>query len=962
MDDNPTTTSRDIRMSNHLQAQNSQFQNEIAMMDPAETDDPLDVYFRYIQWLFEVFPQATGHQEVIKLVEKPLRLFRDDERYRNDARYVKMWIWYTGLINEGQEAVFQFLLSNNIGDSLAVLYEEYAKLLEGREKTRKADEVYQLGVARKAQPLARLERKYVDFQRRVMARTIRAVDMAAAANGPVSNGGGGGGQVAEQMGGSHRTTTRDENQDTFGRTMLGAKRSGRSVNSAAANTLPPSQRGLSGNSAAAGSSIVSRPNARISVFADTDEPTTASAPPSAPASAAVGQRRGERGALVATPWLDIGSDEGRRKENMLEASSWRGQTLEQRRTPAAAGRPVVEKFTVFSDEPKVGDGDSDAHGETPAAAVAASISTLNPSSNISGVLGQRQVDGKALTSSSGLLNSFDASTAIAATVETSSVASRPPGKSKPLERMVMSDGILFPSGDGVPQCVEEARSRLPRYAFDYHQWQLQHERPEPAPILENTVDSGIRRSKRKSLGVSSPTINTKVAQKEMLGIWNDDLDSDSDSESLRDVNTPCKTPLAGGSKRSAAITDDDYQFTMGPVTPHVVPESIGRQLPVIPTSARSFRFASGLGRPDVDENDAPTVVLNSIRAARRQELQMTRARPTPLAARLHPTPLASRGYSTPLASRGQQSILLQPMMQRMGHLDESDEEAVADAEAGTPANKKRIQIFRDPESIGNGINSNTRPESPSVISLGRFFDDSRGVHSAPADMPSQTFDDAVAGSADRLGPLYSTPIRSARAPGTRGATHSIPHSASAAMRYSQHTPGYTRTATGYSISGAEFSAVSGFTGVSTIGWPTSSMPNDQFDSGDEERRSEVSQTPMRKRLSMAARDLGRITPRFPSEMAGNSNNAEHDVACDYAEEEEDDEDDVDEDEDDGDEPCTENIGEFSDLDSQMNELQMQLGAQYMPHVPASVERPSGRDSGSRTSSEDKGSMFQIFRD
>ncbi|KAI7821612.1 Mad3/BUB1 homology region 1, partial [Kickxella alabastrina] len=155
-------------MSNHLQAQNSQFQNEIAMMDPAETDDPLDVYFRYIQWLFEVFPQATGHQEVIKLVEKPLRLFRDDERYRNDARYVKMWIWYTGLINEGQEAVFQFLLSNNIGDSLAVLYEEYAKLLEGREKTRKADEVYQLGVARKAQPLARLERKYVDFQRRVM--------------------------------------------------------------------------------------------------------------------------------------------------------------------------------------------------------------------------------------------------------------------------------------------------------------------------------------------------------------------------------------------------------------------------------------------------------------------------------------------------------------------------------------------------------------------------------------------------------------------------------------------------------------------------------------------------------------------------------------------------------------------------------------------------------------------------
>ncbi|KAI9503472.1 Mad3/BUB1 homology region 1-domain-containing protein, partial [Coemansia spiralis] len=161
-------TNIDIRVSGHLQARNAQFQAEIAAMDPAETDDPLDVYFRYIQWLFEVFPQAHGNQSVIKLVEKPLKLFCEQERYRNDTRYVKMWIWYTGIITTSQEVVFQFLIANKIGDSLAVLYEEYAKLLESQNKARKADEVYQLGIARKAQPLARIQRRYNDFQRRLV--------------------------------------------------------------------------------------------------------------------------------------------------------------------------------------------------------------------------------------------------------------------------------------------------------------------------------------------------------------------------------------------------------------------------------------------------------------------------------------------------------------------------------------------------------------------------------------------------------------------------------------------------------------------------------------------------------------------------------------------------------------------------------------------------------------------------
>ncbi|KAJ2725062.1 protein kinase [Coemansia sp. Benny D115] len=1001
----------DIRVSSHLQAQNAQFQAEIAAMDPAETEDPLDVYFRYIQWLFEVFPQATGHQAVIKLVESPLRLFREQERYRNDTRYVKMWIWYTGLINENQEAVFQFLIANNIGDSLAVLYEEYARLLESKEKTRKADEVYQLGVARKAQPLARLERKYMEFQRRVMAQTIRAVDANQAQGQQHPQTASAAHTQPMHSTQTHRTTNENVGpRQSQNRTMLGTKRTGSSVRSVAANVLPQSQRGLPGRT---GSDAVasSRPNARISVFSDPDG-TSSGAP-------AHGSRRGHDDVISApsssasssTPWIDIGSDEGRRKENMPEASSWRGQTLEQQRRPAmppgrVAGAPhqappVFEKFTVFSDE-------AADHGAQSAPTNSHAID------GESGVLGQRTADGSMLrANASGLLSSFEQGHLQSSEAKSKN---KPPKsareKEKAVEKMVMPDHILFPDESGQPQCAEEARSKLPKYAFDYDEWLRQEEEERrraerPRPIRskislnddddddDNVYDNGadqarFPRSKRKSISISSPTINTRMAQKEMLGIWNDVSDSDSDSESILGDNSKLLTPNGRGRQRptaNATVTDDDYQFTMGPVTPHVIPKDIMRLRPVIPTSARLGRHENA----DYDENgirdesmglgddNAPTELLNSIRAARRQELQSGRSRPTPLSARIQKP--ARDLAATPLAY-GQRP------RRGLGDICESDEDYFDDNNsllAGAFQSKtplgERIQIFRDPTpnrgSSRRGFAGEGRPEplfgaraarsaglgAPSSLSpqstapLGSSFD-------AEYDNPPVSAPAAMGGA----GITYSTPARSSQTPFMHGSqTRST---VAATVTRSSHTLGYTRTATGYSMSGAEFSAVSGFTGMSTIGGPTSLIPeHDQIESdaaGDDDHHtgnSAVSHTPMRKRLSMAAKDLGKITPRFPDQLQGHGG--------DVGDEDDDDDDEEDDgDDDDDDDPCTENIGEFGDLDSQMNELQMQLGTQFMPAVPSSAQRQRGgngamsrQGSWSQSPRQAGGTpLFTIFRD
>ncbi|KAJ2465971.1 protein kinase [Coemansia sp. RSA 2322] len=858
----------DFRLSGQLQAQNAQFQVEIAALDPSESEDPLDVYYRYMQWLIEVFPQAVGHQAVIKLAEQPLKLFREQERYRNDARYVKMWIWYTGLINEGQDAVFQFLLANKIGDSLAILYEEYAKALESLSKVRKADEVYQLGIARKAQPLARLQRRFDEFQRRVMAQTVRGAAVDAPPPPP---------EAASSQ-----------------RTMLGTKRTARSAHSAAANTLPASQRGIPSSAAAPGS----RANARIAVFADPDGTTSGTGAADAAQAAA--------DPAAAAPWLDIGSDEARRKENIRDASSWRGQKLEQRRPPASsaarASAAAGGAFTVFRDEPEP---------EPPAA-----------------------LEGPAGGSRAGKPKSGKPKAATAAAAE----------------RMVMPESILFPAGDGAVQCAEEARAKLPRYRFDFDQWALAqgldrgldqgpsagHFRPA-TPEEEDSDDSTAGFGRRVAAAGCSPTINTRAAQNGMLDMWNDlsgsdadaDADADSDSESLLGRDAGHRAAHAGSGGASAHAADDDYQFTMGPVMPNVVPDELSHRPPVIPTSARvATRFESFTGPGDGDAgDDMPTVVLNSIRAAKRQEMRLMRG---PGGGGLNPTPLAfGSGAGGSRARRGLRSI-----GEESESAGSSDDERAGGALAGAQAGATPAQARQRMHGFGGGGSAHPAPLQFSGSSL------------AAAASPHQLY--------------HSTPARIAAAPGGRSA------SLSSSARF-PHTPGYTRTTSAFSVSGAELTGLSGFTGVSTIGGPTSSLlpmsatpgrycasraagvtyeeeDDDFFDRphglNQQSRRpgngsGSIAHTPLRKRLSMAAKDLGKLTPRFPKTLDGaDGEQYQHGHGG-----LDDDDDDI-EDEDDGDEPCTENIGEFADLEGQMTELEMRLGAKFMhrqePSPPPAV--------------------------
>ena len=201
---------------------------------------------------------------------------------------------------ERREEVWAFLESKDVGTKHAVFYEEWASVLEGLGRCvakhsvsvcadsplrkKKADEIYRIGIARKAVPLDRLKGRHQAFLSRIMAPPSGVVPDD---------------EPSQRSAPSYRS-------------VLGQTESGPS-SVAGVVQLAPSMRLSKANN-----------GAKMNVFSDSgDTPDD----------------DGERG-----EWADLGTRDGRKKENTVEATPWTGETLPQR-----GFTPRTPKLEVFKD-------------------------------------------------------------------------------------------------------------------------------------------------------------------------------------------------------------------------------------------------------------------------------------------------------------------------------------------------------------------------------------------------------------------------------------------------------------------------------------------------------------------------------------------------------------------------------------------------------------------------------------
>ena len=92
-------------------------------------DDPLEVWDEYIKWAQQNATSDKLSEQVVKLLQRCTRAFQAAEQYKNDARYLRIWIKYIDTVNDPAD-VFQFLEANQIGTGLALFYTSWALVLE----------------------------------------------------------------------------------------------------------------------------------------------------------------------------------------------------------------------------------------------------------------------------------------------------------------------------------------------------------------------------------------------------------------------------------------------------------------------------------------------------------------------------------------------------------------------------------------------------------------------------------------------------------------------------------------------------------------------------------------------------------------------------------------------------------------------------------------------------------------
>ncbi|KAG9456604.1 hypothetical protein H6P81_001112 [Aristolochia fimbriata] len=202
----------------------------IEAIDDYKGDDPLKPWLECIKWVQESFPSGGEYSGLVVIYEQCVRSFWHVDRYKDDLRYLKIWLEYADNCSDA-EVIYSFLQANDIGQTHSVYYITYALHLESKKKTRKADDIFSLGKARKAQPAEKLDVAYRKFLMRSTKICTVAEDDSMENQQPTRNFG----TVLENAEIRRQISERDD----FSRRMAKVQRSGTNAPLAVYNDSNP---------------------------------------------------------------------------------------------------------------------------------------------------------------------------------------------------------------------------------------------------------------------------------------------------------------------------------------------------------------------------------------------------------------------------------------------------------------------------------------------------------------------------------------------------------------------------------------------------------------------------------------------------------------------------------------------------------------------------------------------------
>ena len=164
-------------------AQSSEIQFEAGCKDwerkllEASENDPVSIWDGYIRWAQQI--SSSNPSFLSSLLRRCTKEFQGDERYKNDPRYLRIWIKYIDT-SEKPLDLFNHLERNGIGCDLALFYTSWSLVLELKKAAYpEAYSKLEEGITRRARPLEQLQNALKQFEQRMSKRTMEALKSAA---------------------------------------------------------------------------------------------------------------------------------------------------------------------------------------------------------------------------------------------------------------------------------------------------------------------------------------------------------------------------------------------------------------------------------------------------------------------------------------------------------------------------------------------------------------------------------------------------------------------------------------------------------------------------------------------------------------------------------------------------------------------------------------------------------------
>ncbi|KAI3799936.1 hypothetical protein L1987_35242 [Smallanthus sonchifolius] len=124
--------------------------------------DPLLPWLGGIKKMTDSLPPHLLKQKLPRFLQKCVQTFETDLRYRNDIRYLRVWMKLLDFVDD-PGAVLEHMKANHIGNKRSLFYQAYALYYEKMKKFTDAEKMYHLGVQNLAEPADELQKSFDKF-------------------------------------------------------------------------------------------------------------------------------------------------------------------------------------------------------------------------------------------------------------------------------------------------------------------------------------------------------------------------------------------------------------------------------------------------------------------------------------------------------------------------------------------------------------------------------------------------------------------------------------------------------------------------------------------------------------------------------------------------------------------------------------------------------------------------------